>query len=480
MTPFRTPLSALRGVVASHPSALVIKQAHITDDGLCYSEVCYSQFEKDIEATASYWVAAFSAVGIYEGSIIGVWLKGTSYDDLLHIWGISRAGYIPQLISLRMTDPSVTLELLSKAGAAALIHDPSLTTALQDTELPSFPAHGMRSICGSKGSKERMLGAVPNELSGDQVVMIFHTSGSTSGAPKLVPITARWMDCQIQKTSTFIKAYPTLRAMVKIALHVMTLPSSEGFLSLTIAYGDLPLDPSDEAWAWGHGLHLINSFGSTEVGIILVSHDAKGAALVPLSPSAYEFVPFDNDENAQEYLVEMVVPPESPNCPHPTLRDKDGKFHTGDLFLEIAPGQYVYRGRDDDWIKMEMALRCDAKAIEDDALQHRGDDLIHAVVAIGTGRPQPVIIVEPKDEIALQSKEKERDLRCQVLKRITPFHRRRYKHESIDDTNFIRIVPQWSLPRGSKGNSRRRQVEKEFEQVLDEMFKVKQELGGYL
>ncbi|KAM0083245.1 hypothetical protein ACKRZS_004515 [Fusarium odoratissimum] len=200
---------------------------------------------------------------------------------------------------------------------------------------------------------------------------------------------------------------------------------------------------------------------------------AKEAALGPVSPSLFEFVSLGDDQNAQEHLVELVVPPESPDCPHYSLRDAtDGKFHTGDLFLETALGEYAFRGRDDDWIKMEMALRRDANSIEVDALRCCGDDLIHAVVAIGVGHPSPAIVLEPKHDDVLESTEKTRELRLKVLQRITPFHWRRYKHERIEDVNLIFVVPQRSLPRtDTKGNIRRLKVEEQFKQKLDEMFK---------
>jgi long-subunit acyl-CoA synthetase (AMP-forming) len=215
------------------------------------------------------------------------------------------------------------------------------------------------------------------------------------------------------------------------------------------------------------------------VGLNLICY-ANNTTLVPISPSAFEFIPFQDGQNAEEHILELVVPPEAPECPHPSLRDAlDGKYHTGDLFLEIEPGQYIFKGRDDDWIKMEMGLRCDAKSIEDDTLQRCGDDLVQAVVAIGTGRPSPAIVIEPKDDSVLQSKEKTREFKHQVLQRITPFHRRRYKHEGIEDMNMIFVVPRGSLARtDTKGNIRRKKVELEFEQLLDEMFKLKQELIG--
>lgn len=76
-----------------------------------------------------------------------------------------------------------------------------------------------------------------------------------------------------------------------------------------------------------------------------------------------------------------MMPPESPACPYPSLRDAlGGEYHIADLSLEIEPGHYIFEGRDDYWVKMKTALRCNAKSIEDDTLQRFGDDLVQAEV----------------------------------------------------------------------------------------------------
>ena len=87
--------------------------------------------------------------------------------------------------------------------------------------------------------------------------------------------------------------------------------------------------------------------------------------LRPLDGVSYEFVPVDSDESeghqSTARLLELVVRSDSPDCPDSSRRSADGHFHTGDLFQEPLPGCYVFRGRDDDWIKSENSLRCDTK-----------------------------------------------------------------------------------------------------------------------
>lgn len=125
-------------------------------------------------------------------------LKGTSYLDLVNIWAVSRAGYIPQLISIRMPNPDVVFEMLKQAGAAALIVDPSFEPLLTETTLPILFSASLTSSSGDGLPKLPQLDTPPDP---NDTLMIFHTSGSTSGHPKLVPVTARWLDFAIEKMS---------------------------------------------------------------------------------------------------------------------------------------------------------------------------------------------------------------------------------------------------------------------------------------
>jgi hypothetical protein len=88
--------------------------------------------------------------------------------------------------------------------------------------------------------------------------------------------------------------------------------------------------------------------------------------LRPLAGTAYEFRSMvqpsgDVSHQSSMQLLELVILKSSGDCPDVSLRHADGDFHTGDLFQEVTPGSYIFRGRDDDWIKSENSLRCDTK-----------------------------------------------------------------------------------------------------------------------
>jgi acyl-CoA synthetase (AMP-forming)/AMP-acid ligase II len=125
-------------------------------------------------------------------------IPGFTYLDLLHIYGISRAGYIPQLFIIRLPNPAVIFELISKTNAAALIYHDSFALNISNCLVPHF---SVGSLPHSQSSKE--LGTLPplQAPGPDSVMFIFHTSGSTSGTPKLVSCTGKWIDSMVRKSA---------------------------------------------------------------------------------------------------------------------------------------------------------------------------------------------------------------------------------------------------------------------------------------
>lgn len=118
-----------------------------------------------------------------------------SYRDVLNVYGISRAGYIPQLFSLRLPNPTVIFELLEKAGARALIYEPSFEVDLSGCSVPIHTA----TAFVTQDVAEVELPDRSEAMSETDSAFIFHTSGSTSGSPKLVPCSYRWLDAIVSK-----------------------------------------------------------------------------------------------------------------------------------------------------------------------------------------------------------------------------------------------------------------------------------------
>lgn len=119
------------------------------------------------------------------------------YSDVITIYGMTRAGYVPQLFSLRLPSPAVVYELLNKGRASALLYDPSFKDIVVDSPVPAQCTPTMEDF---NGCADDPLPPFPTPSSGDELVIIFHTSGSTSGSPKLVPCNARYVDSIVFKS----------------------------------------------------------------------------------------------------------------------------------------------------------------------------------------------------------------------------------------------------------------------------------------
>lgn len=239
-----------------------------------------------------------------------------------------------------------------------------------------------------------------------------------------------------------------------------------------VLYSGMPLPREEEEWAYRNGISLKNLFGSTEGGAMLLSVggcQSNAALLRPLEGVSYRFTPIapppsDSVHQSTARMLEFIILAESGDCPHESLRAADGHFHTGDLFQEVAPGSYVFRGRDDDWIKSENSLRCDTKAIEDNVRQMCGN-LVAECIVVGTGRPSPALFIEPATDMDHEKLKKE------IIRKTRHFHSRRYLHERIVSTNMIIVVPRYTLPRtATKGNIRRKAVEEAYQAQLDQIY----------
>ncbi|KAG6867720.1 hypothetical protein C0993_011966 [Termitomyces sp. T159_Od127] len=526
----RTHLTVLETSASLYPSLPIFKVPQLNaSPGTAdrWASISYQEFLRDVRIYAQHWRRVLTRDGVPPKSVIGLWIGGFTYTDALHIYGVSRAGYIPQLFSLRLPNPVVVYELLRKANAKALIHDQTYAALLSDCFLPVHPSS---ALTVSELDDEPL---PPLEIPlPEDIAFIFHTSGSTSGSPKLIPCAFSWLDsaisksyqisvprtperqdvtvwlgsmCHIGQTFMFLGTLQHGSCVIQptaipyqpaelvdmichaglnrlnqfaalLSNHLKEARVDQKLLNLLqglddIIFTGLPLPREDEEWAYKNGLKLRNLFGSTECGALLLSVGAterNPRLLRSLDGFKYRFVSTASDaavsHQSTARLMELIIPAESPDCPHLSLRHDDGDFHTGDLFQEASPGLFVFRGRDDDWIKSENSLRCDTKAIEDNAMAMCGNIISNCVV-VGTGRPSPVMFVEPLSDADPEKIKKE------IIRKTRQFHSRRYLHERITLTDMIVVVPPRSLPRtATKGNIRRKAVEEAYKSQIDQIF----------
>lgn len=144
-----------------------------------------------------------SAISIYHAHSSRV--TGILYTDLVTLYGIARAGFVPQVFSLRMSvqGKPIIVDLLAATSGKALIFDPSLAEHITTVPLPTFPIPAPSTITGMADAFRNANGTLtlpplPEVLPTD-IAVIFHTSGTTSGKPKPIPETHRWIKSQGQQ-----------------------------------------------------------------------------------------------------------------------------------------------------------------------------------------------------------------------------------------------------------------------------------------
>ena len=128
---------------------------------------------------------------------------------------MSRAGYVPQMFGLRPSNPIVFFELLQKAGARALVCEPSLHIDLSGCPVPNYSVKQVRE----QGVTDVALPPLRIDHSASDLVFILHTSESTSGRPKLVPCNRRWVDNVTVKAKRLTQVYSTQGQDVAVAMY---------------------------------------------------------------------------------------------------------------------------------------------------------------------------------------------------------------------------------------------------------------------
>ncbi|KAK7435039.1 hypothetical protein VKT23_019848 [Stygiomarasmius scandens] len=531
-----TPLTNLAESVEKHSSRVAFKIPLVhpeTRQVEEWNDVTYSRFARDVELFARYWQSVLCRDEVVPRSVVTLCLQGYSYIDVLHIYGIMKAGYVPQPLTIIPTATFI-LSLLQKSGSRAVIYEPPYEAkALElSTNLDIRSYRALDSI-PDLSSGTTLLDLPQNQA--EDIAIYFHTSGSTSGMPKIIPGTFHWLDGIVQRAVNMparskvldkvdicswmgsichaAQFFGIIRLISTGSVLVQPIDASNntsdlihlipeaGITQITtfpaafvrllkqarvndkfrddlarldaISYGGGSIPPEDEQWACANGINVVNVYASTECGgPILISGGSRFSshnALYPLNGVECRFEPIGAGPNVDSLdagIKELVILPESLGCPHSSLRSADGLFHTGDLFREIEPGYYINCGRDDDWIKMENAARCDTRTIEEE-VRHSCKDLISECVVVGRYRPRPALFVEPIQGSNLD----EVLLRKMVFDRISVLQKYWYETERITSPDMIVSVPTGSLPRTeTKGNVRRNIVEERYQTMLDRIY----------
>ncbi|CAA7268855.1 unnamed protein product [Cyclocybe aegerita] len=166
-----------------------------TQDAPSWKAITYQQFLDDTERLAGFWIERLGEVGLKQKDVVGVWITGGKYTDLVHLYALARLGYIPQMLnkSMAVQGHPVIKDMLTATQGKAILYDPFFADFVNDIAI-SMP---LITDLSSVDPLSRRLPDIPNSTD-DEIGIIFHTSGTTSGKPKPVPETHKWLRCQAQ------------------------------------------------------------------------------------------------------------------------------------------------------------------------------------------------------------------------------------------------------------------------------------------
>ena len=133
-----------------------------------------------------------------------------------------------------------------------------------------------------------------------------------------------------------------------------------------------------------------------------------------------------------------------------------------DTVLSVIPSKTARPPVDHSETLMIRQLR----SIEDNVRATCGE-LVYECVVVGNGRPSPALFVEASERCTMDSEE----LKEEIIRRMNEFNSRRFVHESITSTKHVIVIERGTLPRtATKGNVRRRAVEDQYKEFLDEIY----------
>ncbi|GJJ14476.1 hypothetical protein Clacol_008740 [Clathrus columnatus] len=556
---FDSHLTFIQANAIHFPERLVFKvpQLDHEDDDMSshqkihgWTDVTYQKFYQDIVWSSGYWLRTLQCP---PGSVVGLWfvqlswknhffkqkinlisrMLGMVYRDVVHFFGLMNAGFVPQILTLKIRSAELAIEYFKRSDISYIIYAP---TAPVDQLRNHFQIHEIIDIKPSDIADVHVLS--PKEKNGDDTVLIFHSSGSTSGKPKLIPYTHNWIHghaqkplpglpdgkeigvaingivhasqfcislqqfrngtcivlipwldltgaelCQIItecKANVLYQLTPILTKTLREAMKNSELRAVLKSLNFIACCGSV-FGESERLWSMELGIPIKNWYGMTEMGITMVSAGHDPIILHPINVPGlvYEFKHRDTEGEVESTepkrkLVEAIISSSSIDRPYPTLCDPiDGHFHTRDLFEEVGPNGYIYRERLDDIIKMSRGQKCSAfnsankqfvfRFIESQILLSC-ESLVAACVVVGSGKPSPVLVLEPLEEPTDIASLKEK-----IGKKAELINKDGFPHERIRPSDIL-IVPSGTIPRTPKGNINRSSAERLYKQEIDAFF----------
>ncbi|KAJ7125830.1 putative amp-CoA ligase [Mycena crocata] len=487
----------------------------------------FRELKQHLAWCTTHWRDILAAASLTQGDVVGLWLTGQKYDDAVNIMGVSAAGYVPQMFSSWYSNPNVIWDLLAATKAKALIFDDSFASACATAPVLTIPTLSFNHVVHiDSGAPE--IAAVTAQ----QTALIVHSSGTTSGAPKVIPLTHGWVRafikfkfpgslkqgdfgegdvtntigslahvgsftafvaaafhgfCTVQLSSGVVTPADLVDmirncGLNRIAIyapsrsnHIRAAQSDPGVLAglrscRQILHTGGALNKEDENWAYEHDLPLTVMYGTSETAPIMTSVLGTNPSdrLLRILDGSSAKLVTHAPQDSSESLQLWEVVLPAGEPDSP----HPSLFGNENLYhtgdLFEEVEEGLYIFRGRTGDWLRMQIGFCDTKSIEDNVRKTCAGIVHDVVVLGSNRARPILFVETAAEVPGESASTE--LKQEIIRRTELFNQRLFQHEHIQSPNQIRLLEKGTLPRTKeKGNIRRNAAEQLYADVLDGM-----------
>ncbi|CAG8711315.1 8770_t:CDS:2, partial [Racocetra fulgida] len=221
--------------------------ALLIPNGTKYDEINFQDFDIIINKYANYWNKLLVNENLNKNSVIG-YLAHSGSEYLFNTMALWKLGFQILFLSPRNSGPAL-IHLLQETKSRILIYDPQLSKISEDVqnEINSQRPQSFNIFQLPNNLKDEKIDHFSPVLKLDenpyeQVIAIFHSSGSTS-FPKLVPLSNRYLLNAVGSNDTheIILSTAPLFHIYGFALVLKYILSPGSIYAFPIVAGSIPL-----------------------------------------------------------------------------------------------------------------------------------------------------------------------------------------------------------------------------------------------
>ena len=175
-----------------------------------WNNMTVAEFAAEVDRVAGFLMTDFTTRGISNRSVVTLLcvffyflcflsdaatirrFSGTDIQHVIYTVALARLSYIPQMCPMTLTHPEIIFALMEKAGSRMILYEPSLENATTGCPFPKMALTPIETL--ENPSSDVTLPAIEDlSSSPTDFCFIYLTSGSTSGSPKVVPLTQKFV-----------------------------------------------------------------------------------------------------------------------------------------------------------------------------------------------------------------------------------------------------------------------------------------------